>query len=173
MISLARISTAMLLSLLVLAAPVFAEDWPAWRHDHQRSAVSSEKLKLPLEQVWAFRSRQSRSAPKPGNPTQAKYPWVTWYTLPISAADDAPLLEIFGASKCAAVGECEGCFSVENTVIVVLTYNNAIFACSDDFALTATCFPIVLLHLHAIFMDEDLLNGCAIGIATTSANCGS
>jgi len=82
-----RISLVIL--FLIFASPLVADDWPAWRHDRSRSAVSSEKLQLPLEKAWTFRSRQARRAPKPENPTQAKYPWVTWYTLPISAAGDS------------------------------------------------------------------------------------
>ncbi len=66
-----------------------ADDWPTWRHDRLRSGVTSTRVDPPLEQVWAFRSRQARLAPKPGHsPHQAKYPWLTWYTLPISAAGD-------------------------------------------------------------------------------------
>ena len=84
-----RLSTVFLSSLWVSAIPLFAEDWPTWRHDRQRSAVSSEELALPLGQSWVFRTRQSREAPEPGNPTLAKYPWVTWYSLPISSAGDS------------------------------------------------------------------------------------
>ncbi|MFP6611150.1 MAG: hypothetical protein VB835_02480, partial [Pirellulales bacterium] len=64
-----------------------AEDWPTWRHDRMRTGVTGEKLSPPLEQVWKFQSRQARLAPKPDHsPTRIRYPWVTWYTLPISAA---------------------------------------------------------------------------------------
>jgi len=67
-----------------------AEDWPTWRHDRLRTGVTSERLDPPLEQIWAFRSRQSRVAPKPTHsPQQAKYPWITWCTLPISAAGNS------------------------------------------------------------------------------------
>jgi outer membrane protein assembly factor BamB len=76
--------------LLALVASGNAEDWPTWRHDRLRTGITSERLDPPLEQVWAFRSRQSRVAPKPTHsPQQAKYPWITWYTLPISAAGDS------------------------------------------------------------------------------------
>jgi len=77
------------LLLAALINTTHAEDWPTWRHDHLRTGATGERVDPPLTQVWAFRSRQSRVAPKPGNPTQAKYPWVAWYTLPISAAGDA------------------------------------------------------------------------------------
>ncbi len=66
-----------------------ANDWPTWRHDRLRTGVTSERVDPPLAQVWAFRSRQARLSPKPQHsPHQAKYPWLTWYTLPITAAGD-------------------------------------------------------------------------------------
>ncbi len=39
--------------------------WPAYRHDVQRSGVSSEELKLPLTQVWVHRATH---APRPAWP---------------------------------------------------------------------------------------------------------
>ncbi len=39
--------------------------WPVYRHDVQRSGVSSEELKLPLTQVWVHRATH---APRPGWP---------------------------------------------------------------------------------------------------------
>ena len=36
---------------------VRAEDWPMYRYDRMRGSVSPEKLKLPLQQAWKFRSR--------------------------------------------------------------------------------------------------------------------
>jgi outer membrane protein assembly factor BamB len=67
-----------------------AEDWPTWRHDPLRSGVTNEKLAPPLQQLWAFRSRQTHLVPKTQeSPQNAKYPWVTWYSLPMSAAGDA------------------------------------------------------------------------------------
>ncbi len=39
--------------------------WPAYRHDAQRSGVSSEELKLPLTQVWRHRATH---APRPAWP---------------------------------------------------------------------------------------------------------
>jgi len=41
-----------------------AEDWPMWRRDPTRTAVTSEKLELPLKRAWHFRSRLSHVAPK-------------------------------------------------------------------------------------------------------------
>jgi outer membrane protein assembly factor BamB len=44
-----------------------AEDWPTYRHDAARSGVTSQKLQLPLETAWSFRSR-SAPAPAWGDP---------------------------------------------------------------------------------------------------------
>jgi outer membrane protein assembly factor BamB len=38
--------------MLVAAGTVSAEDWPMFRHDIERSAVSSEEIKLPLNPAW-------------------------------------------------------------------------------------------------------------------------
>ena len=44
--------------------PLLAKDWPTYRRDRLRSAVTSEKLVLPLKNVWMYRSRLSWHAPK-------------------------------------------------------------------------------------------------------------
>ena len=44
--------------------PAAADDWPMFRHDRRRTAVTSEKLTLPLQEAWYFRSRLSRLVPK-------------------------------------------------------------------------------------------------------------
>jgi len=49
--------------LLLAPLSLFAEDWPTYRHDRLRSAVTSETLELPLQNVWYFRSRLARAAP--------------------------------------------------------------------------------------------------------------
>lgn len=46
--------TRLLLFLLAVAAPVSAEDWPAFRHDNMRSAVSREALAPNLQLQWTF-----------------------------------------------------------------------------------------------------------------------
>ena len=45
-----------------------AEDWPTFRHDNQRSAVSAEQLKLPLGEIW---TRLSTYPPQPAWPPSA------------------------------------------------------------------------------------------------------
>ncbi len=45
-----------------------AADWPAYRHDNQRSGLTSEQLKLPLGQQWAFHPPY---APNPAWPEPA------------------------------------------------------------------------------------------------------
>jgi outer membrane protein assembly factor BamB len=77
-----------------------AEDWPTYRRDRSRSAVTSERLKLPLEKVWYFRSRLARVAPKYlplrpeatkkfGSSRQEVLPEYARYSLPIIAVGDS------------------------------------------------------------------------------------
>ncbi len=47
-----------------------AEDWPTYQHDNRRSAVTSEKLKFPLKQVWVYRPALS---PQPAWARPAKW----------------------------------------------------------------------------------------------------
>jgi len=46
-----------------------AEDWPTYRHDSQRSGVTSERLKMPLSEQWAYTSKHPprRAWPDPAN----------------------------------------------------------------------------------------------------------
>jgi outer membrane protein assembly factor BamB len=37
-----------------LAATAVADDWPTYRHDNQRSAVTAERVAAPLSEDWAF-----------------------------------------------------------------------------------------------------------------------
>ena len=41
---------------LLLAVAASADDWPTYRHDAQRSAVSTERVKTPLSEEWVFRA---------------------------------------------------------------------------------------------------------------------
>lgn len=43
-------------AILAFSSTSLAEDWPTYRKDNRRSAVSKESLKLPLKQVWNYRS---------------------------------------------------------------------------------------------------------------------
>ena len=58
---------------LVIAAIIcnlaMAEDWPTYRHDSQRSGVTSEHLNLPLSELWRYTSRHE---PQPAWPAPAK-----------------------------------------------------------------------------------------------------
>ena len=47
-----------------------AGDWATYRHDNERSGISSEELRPPLELVWEY---QARHAPSPAWPDPAKY----------------------------------------------------------------------------------------------------
>jgi len=127
-----------LTALLLCAASVAqAEDWPTWRHDPLRSGVTSERVDPPLEQVWAFRSRQSRVAPKPPGPGGEKYPWMTWYTLPISAAGDRVFFNsgADGRTVCldAATGKVRWEFYAGAAVTRVPTFwKGKVYVGSDD-----------------------------------------
>ncbi|NIA12576.1 MAG: PQQ-binding-like beta-propeller repeat protein [Nitrospiraceae bacterium] len=58
--------------LLTLGAfPAIGEDWPTFRHDNARSAITSEQLQFPLSANWTF---QPTDAPEPAwtNPAKEK-----------------------------------------------------------------------------------------------------
>lgn len=48
--------------IAIIAASAQAEDWPTHLHDNQRSGVTSEQLKLPLQQEWVYNSPSIASA---------------------------------------------------------------------------------------------------------------
>ena len=48
-----------ILASVLVSAFSMAEDWPTYRHDRLRTAVTTEKLALPLKNVWMFRARVS------------------------------------------------------------------------------------------------------------------
>ncbi len=90
----------LLLALGNLSATTLAEDWPTYRHDPGRGSVTSEKLKLPLKNIWYFRSRQARLAPshlplrpestkKFGSSNQETLPEHARFSLPIIAVGDS------------------------------------------------------------------------------------
>ena len=57
-------------AVLALSWPGAAgADWPAYRHDNQRSGVTSAKLKLPLAEQWIFHGSRS---PRPAWPLPAR-----------------------------------------------------------------------------------------------------
>jgi len=91
---------ALLILALAGANAARAEDWPKYRHDRLLSAVANEKLQLPLQNVWYFRSRLACAAPK--NPparsqeTQAfgtsrnqLLPGLVRYALTVTSAGDS------------------------------------------------------------------------------------
>ena len=57
---------------LLLACDLDAADWPTYRHDNQRSAITGESLALPLKHGWVYRS-PNRPAPAWGGPARADF----------------------------------------------------------------------------------------------------
>ncbi len=63
--SLGRSAASTFVSLLLLALTTqtsLGDDWPAFRHDARRSAVSADDLKFPLQLTW---HRQAKQGPRP------------------------------------------------------------------------------------------------------------
>lgn len=52
-----RWASALFLLGLFAAAPARGDDWPQFRHDAGRSATSSDRVKLPLTEVWTWSTR--------------------------------------------------------------------------------------------------------------------
>ncbi len=63
-------SICFLLLLCCINKTGFAEDWPTYQHDNRRSAVTSEKLSLPLKQSWVHHPAHS---PQPAWARPAKW----------------------------------------------------------------------------------------------------
>ena len=61
----ARLLLLGILALLAAPPAAPAADWPAYRHDAQRSAVTEERLVLPLRLAWKYRCAQP---PRPAWP---------------------------------------------------------------------------------------------------------
>ncbi len=66
---LASIFTSILVGLFVLPRTATAADWPTFRHDNARSAVSGESLESPLSAEWVFTALH---APEPAWPEEGK-----------------------------------------------------------------------------------------------------
>jgi len=61
-----------LVAFSALCAPAAADDWPTYRRDSQRSGWSYEKLQLPLEVKWVYRSA-TPPTPAWGGPARADF----------------------------------------------------------------------------------------------------
>ena len=82
-----RLSFLLILLVGTIALPAVAEDWPTFRHDRQRTASTDEKLSLPLQQVWIFRPRQFKYAPRlKGDLSTEVTPAQNRFNLSLSAA---------------------------------------------------------------------------------------
>ena len=60
----------------VLSVPSKADDWPTYRHDNSRSAVTAESLKMPLQDYWSFKPLY---APQPAWSDPNPRPVGGWY----------------------------------------------------------------------------------------------
>lgn len=74
------------LVLLPCVLLVRAEDWPTYRHDNGRTAITQEKLPVPLAEAWVF---QSRHAPSPAWEPPRAVPVEGILELPRVRFDDA------------------------------------------------------------------------------------
>ena len=66
-----RCSRYVALTVLILTTCVSASDWPAYRRDARRSAVSEDQLAFPLRVAW---QRQSKLPPRPAFEDPFKHP---------------------------------------------------------------------------------------------------
>lgn len=48
------------------STPVLSEDWPTYRHDNRRSAVTKDEFRLPASLVWVWRSSNAPVTALPG-----------------------------------------------------------------------------------------------------------
>jgi len=133
---------------LIGSATVHA-DWPTYLHDNARSGVTAERLEMPLNEVWVFKSRH---APMPAWPAPAKQdiwhelrelrPVVTYdraFHVAIGDSPDGPRV-YFGSSAddkvyCldAATGEVCWTFFTEGPVRLAPTVvNGKVYFGSDD-----------------------------------------
>lgn len=85
-----------------------AEDWPTYLHDNQRTAVTTERLRPPLELDWVFRS---------------PFPPAKGWALPVNgygARKNKPNVSFDDAFRVIAVGDaCYFCSSSENRVYAI------------------------------------------------------
>lgn len=93
------------------SAETRAADWPAWRQDASRSAVSPEALPESLSARWVCRYPPPRSAwPDPRLQFDAAFqPVVAGKTLVFgSSSDDCVIVQETGGPNLGLVKECRG-----------------------------------------------------------------
>jgi outer membrane protein assembly factor BamB len=134
---------AVLIVLSTVVVDAYAEDWPTYRHDNQRSGVSSEEVRFPLVQNWVFTATHPPTHAW-GDP-QPK-PIEQHLELPRLRFDDVfqPIavgnLVFFGSSADNGIyalntanGEVEWVFHTQGPVRLAPTVNNGrVYAGSDD-----------------------------------------
>ena len=83
--------SAIFAQLIVLAASASADDWPTYRHDARRSAVSKDTVEFPLKVSW---HRQPRRPPQPAfadplaHPTGVDFAYVRDHSQPVQLKFD-------------------------------------------------------------------------------------
>jgi len=63
------VAFAFSLAFFFVFGSAWADDWPSFGHDNQRSCVTSEPLRLPLKEAWVF---EATHPPRPAWPGPAK-----------------------------------------------------------------------------------------------------
>ncbi|MAE31570.1 MAG: hypothetical protein CMO43_08300 [Verrucomicrobiales bacterium] len=92
-------TTILLIGLAMALAWPSAADWPSYRHDNQRSAITAETLKLPLAKRWQMIPAQ------PPSPAWAKPAKFDFYVSPQSRKPLVHRLAYDHAYHATAVGD--------------------------------------------------------------------
>ncbi len=82
------------LALALAAAPTKGADWPTYRHDPQRSGISTEPMKAPLSQEWVFTATYGPS-----------HAWGDPQSKPVESQLELPRMRFDDAFHVAAVGD--------------------------------------------------------------------
>ena len=166
-------SVFVFVACLVAGLACGAEDWPTYRHDNQRSGITSERLDLPLDEVWRYRAAH---APRPAWPAPAKAdlwhhidsinPMVTYdRAFHVAVAGDTLYFGSSADDKVyaldCATGEQRWSFFTGGPVrLAPAVWNGKLFAGSDDgrvYCLDAAAGR--LIWDYAAFPDRRVLPG--------------
>jgi hypothetical protein len=87
--------------LRVLSPALKAEDWPTYQHDNRRSAVTGERLALPLQKAWEYVANEY---PQPAWAGAAKWDSYAGISNLRSMRDFDPVFHITAAQGCVFFG---------------------------------------------------------------------